>query len=75
MSASVLTVEEAKKAKIDVISDEKGDHAVHEVVVALRAGRRSGTACATRPLSRARSASSSIRADTPTKRDCGSSTR
>jgi large subunit ribosomal protein L4 len=46
MSASVLTVEEAKKAKIDVIADDKGDHAVHEVIVALRAARRSGTACA-----------------------------
>ncbi|MEO6846463.1 MAG: 50S ribosomal protein L4 [Chthoniobacterales bacterium] len=46
MSASVLTVEDAKKAKIEVIEDEKGNHAVHEVVVAMRAARRSGTACA-----------------------------
>ncbi|MEO6053402.1 MAG: 50S ribosomal protein L4 [Chthoniobacterales bacterium] len=46
MSASVLTVDEAKKANIDVIVDDKGSNAVHEVVVALRAARRSGSACA-----------------------------
>jgi len=45
MSATVLTVDAAKAAKIDIITDEsKGDQAVHDVVVALRAARRSGTA-------------------------------
>jgi large subunit ribosomal protein L4 len=45
MSASVLTAEEARKAQIDLITDsEKGRQAVHDVVVALRANRRQGTA-------------------------------
>jgi large subunit ribosomal protein L4 len=45
MSARVLTAEEAKKAQIDLITDsEKGRQAVHDVVVALRANRRQGTA-------------------------------
>ena len=45
MSATVLTVDAAKAAKIDVITDEvKGTQAVHDAVVALRANRRSGTA-------------------------------
>lgn len=45
MSATVLTVDAAKAAKIDVITDEaKGNQAVHDVVTALRANRRSGTA-------------------------------
>jgi large subunit ribosomal protein L4 len=44
MSATVLTVEAAKKAKIDVIENGRGTQAVHDVVVALRANRRSGTA-------------------------------
>lgn len=45
MSATVLTVDAAKAAKIDVITDEvKGSQAVHDAVVALRANRRSGTA-------------------------------
>jgi large subunit ribosomal protein L4 len=46
MSASILTVEEAKKAKIEILAEGKGEHAVHEVIVAMRAARRSGTACA-----------------------------
>ncbi|HET9523643.1 MAG TPA: 50S ribosomal protein L4 [Terrimicrobiaceae bacterium] len=45
MSATVLTAEEARKAKIDLITEaEKGRQAVHDVVVALRANRRRGTA-------------------------------
>ena len=45
MSATVFTAEEAKKAKIELITEtEKGRQAVHDVVVAMRANRRSGTA-------------------------------
>lgn len=44
MSAKVLTVEAAKEAKIDLIENGKGTQAVHDVVVAMRAARRSGTA-------------------------------
>lgn len=44
MSATVLTVDAAKDAKIDIISNGKGTQAVHDVVVAMRANRRSGTA-------------------------------
>ena len=44
MSATVLTVEAAKLAKIDVIENGKYTQAVHDVVVAMRAARRSGTA-------------------------------
>lgn len=45
MSATVFTAEEAKKAKIELITDsEKGRQAVHDVVVAMRANRRRGTA-------------------------------
>ncbi len=47
MSATVFTAEEAQKAKIELITDSaKGRQAVHDVVVAMRANRRSGTACA-----------------------------
>lgn len=46
MSATVFTAEEAQKAKIELITDSaKGRQAVHDVVVAMRANRRSGTAC------------------------------
>jgi len=46
MSANVFTAEEAAKAKIELITEEqKGRQAVHDVVVALQAARRSGTAC------------------------------
>lgn len=45
MSAIILTVEAAKKADLDVIENNKGTQAVHDVVVAMRANRRSGTAC------------------------------
>jgi large subunit ribosomal protein L4 len=45
MSATVFTAEEAQKANIELITDpEKGCQAVHDVVVALRANRRRGTA-------------------------------
>jgi len=44
MSAKVLTIEEAKKAGITLIENGKGTQAVHDVVIAMRAARRSGTA-------------------------------
>lgn len=45
MSAIVFTAEEAKKASIELITDpDKGRQAVHDVVVAMRANRRRGTA-------------------------------
>jgi len=44
MSAKVLTKAAAKEAKIDLIEDGHGMQAVHDVVVASRAARRSGTA-------------------------------
>ena len=44
MSATVLTLEAAKKANLELIENGKGTQAVHDVVVALRAARRSGTA-------------------------------
>ncbi len=45
MSATIFTAEEAKKANIELITEEKkGNQAVHDVVVALQAARRSGTA-------------------------------
>src|SRR5882762_6101539 len=44
MSAKVLTIEAAKKANLELIENGKGTQAVHDVVVALRAARRSGTA-------------------------------
>lgn len=45
MSAIVFTPEEAQKAQIELITDaKKGRQAVHDVVVAMRANRRRGTA-------------------------------
>ena len=44
MAATTLTIEAAKAAKIDVIENGKYSQVVHDVVVALRANRRSGTA-------------------------------
>jgi large subunit ribosomal protein L4 len=44
MSAKVLTKAAAKEAKIELIEDGRGTQAVHAVVVAMRAARRSGTA-------------------------------
>ena len=44
MSAKVLSKAAAKEAKIDIIEDGHGTQAVHDVVVAMRAARRSGSA-------------------------------
>ena len=44
MSATVLTADAARDAKIDIIANGKGTQAVHDAVVAMRANRRSGTA-------------------------------
>jgi len=44
MTATILTVEAAKEANIALIENGRGTQAVHDVVVALRANRRSGTA-------------------------------
>jgi large subunit ribosomal protein L4 len=44
MSAKVLTKAAAKDAKIDIIEDGRGTQAVHDVAVAMRAARRSGSA-------------------------------
>lgn len=45
MSATIFDQEEARKASIELITDEKkGRQAVHDVVVALQANRRRGTA-------------------------------
>ena len=44
MSANILTIEAAKAANIAVSEDGSGTQAVHDVVVAMRANRRSGTA-------------------------------
>ncbi len=44
MSGSVLTVDQAAAVEISVVSGEQGSQAVHDVVTAYRANRRSGTA-------------------------------
>ena len=44
MSATVLTIKAAREANIDVIENGKYTQAVHDVIVAMRAARRSGTA-------------------------------
>ncbi|PYJ76638.1 MAG: 50S ribosomal protein L4 [Verrucomicrobia bacterium] len=44
MSAKVLTKAAAKEAKIDMIEDGHGTQAVHDLVTAMRAARRSGSA-------------------------------
>jgi large subunit ribosomal protein L4 len=44
MSATVLTIAAAKEAKIEVIENGRGSQALHDVVIALRANRRSGSA-------------------------------
>src|SRR5436853_2800575 len=44
MSAKVLTTAAAKEANIDIIENGRGTQAVHDVVVAMRAARSSGTA-------------------------------
>ena len=44
MKSTLLTPDLAKQANIDIITNGKGTQAVHDVVVAMRANRRSGTA-------------------------------
>jgi large subunit ribosomal protein L4 len=44
MNAKVLSKAAAKEAKIDMIEDGRGTQAMHEVIVAIRAARRSGSA-------------------------------
>ncbi|MFV0417044.1 MAG: 50S ribosomal protein L4 [Chthoniobacterales bacterium] len=44
MSATVLTTKEAEAAKIELITNGRGTQAVHDVVVAMQANRRSGSA-------------------------------
>lgn len=44
MSARILTIEAAKEAKCELVESGKGTQAVHDVVVALQAARRSGSA-------------------------------
>ncbi|MGK0184832.1 MAG: large subunit ribosomal protein L4 [Verrucomicrobiales bacterium] len=44
MSATAFTIESAKSASIQVIEDDRGEQAVHDMVTAMRANRRSGTA-------------------------------
>lgn len=44
MSAKVLTKAAAKEAKIALVESGRGTQAVHDVVTAMRAARRSGTA-------------------------------
>ena len=45
MSATVFTKADAEKAKLPILEGNKGKQAVHDVVIAMRANRRSGTAC------------------------------
>jgi large subunit ribosomal protein L4 len=45
MASSVLTLESAKAANISVVENGRYTQTVHDVVVAMRANRRSGTAC------------------------------
>src|ERR1700751_2897789 len=44
MSAEVLSKAAAKEADIEIMEDGRGSQAWHEVIVAMRAARRSGTA-------------------------------
>src|SRR5213596_434793 len=44
MSAKVLTKAAAKEAKMALVEGGRGTQAVHDVVVAMRAARRSGSA-------------------------------
>ena len=45
MASTVLTLESAKAANISVVENGRYTQTVHDVVVAMRANRRSGTAC------------------------------
>ncbi len=44
MSAKLFTKEEAQAAKFTLLEEGKGNQAVHDLVIAYRANRRSGTA-------------------------------
>jgi len=44
MSATILTIEAAQAANFEVVTDGRYNQAVHDTVVALQAGRRSGSA-------------------------------
>ena len=44
MSANVLTIEAAKAAQLGILEEQDTTQAVHDVIVAMRANRRSGTA-------------------------------
>lgn len=48
MGATVLSIEAAKGANINLTEGDKGAQALHETIVAYRANRRSGTACTKR---------------------------
>jgi len=45
MSAIVFSIEAAKQANLCLTEEGKGSQALHNTLVAYRAGRRSGTAC------------------------------
>jgi large subunit ribosomal protein L4 len=45
MAATVLTIEAAEAANIPIIQDRRYEQAVFDHIMALRAGRRAGTAC------------------------------
>jgi large subunit ribosomal protein L4 len=45
MSAIVFSIEAAKQANLHLTEEGKGSQALHNTLVAYRAGRRSGTAC------------------------------
>jgi len=43
--SKTLSIQDAQAANIQVIEGHKGDQAVHDLITAYRANRRSGTAC------------------------------
>ena len=45
MASTVLTLESAKAANIEVVENGRYTQTVHDVITAMRANRRSGTAC------------------------------
>ena len=45
MSAKTFTAEDAQSANLVLVGEEKGRQAVHDLVVAYRANRRTGSAC------------------------------
>ena len=42
--ANVFSISDAKSAKITTVDDDRGGQAVHDLIVAMHANRRSGTA-------------------------------